>query len=299
MEYAIECTGLEKSYPDFTLGPIDLKVERGTVTGLIGANGAGKTTLIKLILGLTTPSAGSIALFGEPIPNPENLSAALKARIGVVLDTCAFAQTMRVNDVAQLGRAAYKRWDDVLFKQLVREFEVDGKKDVSKLSRGMGMKLTIAFALAHHPELLILDEATAGLDPLAREEILDILRDFMLDESHAILMSTHITSDLEKIADEIVCIDDGSMLFSIRKESICDEAGIAHMRSSELESLRASGDVHAELRILRHEYGIDVLVPDRFAFARSHPDIPVDKATIEDYMNLVLKGERHAGNDQD
>lgn len=299
MDYAIECTGLTKSYPDFVLGPIDLKVERGTVAGLIGSNGAGKTTLIKLLLGLTTPDAGSIALFGEKVPNPENLPAAVKARIGVVLDACAFAQTMRVNDVAQLGRAAYKRWDDALFKKLVRNFEVDGKRDVSKLSRGMGMKLTIAFALAHRPELLMLDEATAGLDPIARDEILDILRDFMLDESHAILMSTHITSDLEKIADEVVCIDNGNMLFSIRKESICDEAGIAHMRSSELENLLATDDAAADLRILRHEYGIDVLVPDRFAFARSHPEIPVDKATIDDYMNLVLKGERHAGNDQD
>lgn len=289
MEYAIECTGLEKRYPDFTLGPIDLKVEQGTICGLVGSNGAGKTTLIKLLLGLTFPNAGTVSLFGTTYSHPENLPDSTKARIGVVLDTCAFTQASKVSDVAQLGRAAYKRWDARMFSELTAQFDLDPKKQVSKLSRGMGMKLSIAFALAHHPELLILDEATAGLDPIARDEMLDILRDYMADEAHTILMSTHITSDLEKIADNVICIDDGQILFDLPKETICDEAGIAHLKSAQLEQLLAEVDSET-LTVIRREFGADVLVSDRFAFAKAHPDIPIDRTTVEDYMNMVLKG---------
>ncbi|WP_251212468.1 ABC transporter ATP-binding protein [Adlercreutzia murintestinalis] len=299
MEYAIECRGLEKSYPGFALGPLDLNVERGSIVGLVGPNGVGKTTLIKLLLGLITPDAGSLALLGQPLPDPANMPAALKARIGVVFDTCAFTQASRVRDVAQLGRASYQEWDAPLFTRFLVDFGLDPKKQIAKLSRGMGMKLSLAFALAHHPELLVLDEATAGLDPLARDEMLDLLRSFMLDEHHAILMATHITSDLEKIADKVVCIDAGAMLFCEQKEAICDEAGIAHLRSSQLADLLVQHDAAtAPLFVLKHEYGVDVLVPDRFAFGKAHPDIPVDRVAIDDYLNLVLKGEKHAGHDQ-
>ena len=292
MEYAVECTGLEKRYGDFVLGPLSLTVERGTVVGLIGQNGAGKTTLIKLLLGLVGADGGQIGLFGQRVPNPENLPADTKARIGVVLDTCSFTQTMKVDDVEALGRAAYKEWDGRLFGELADAFGLDPKKTVEKLSRGMGMKLSMAFALAHHPELLVLDEATAGLDPMARDEVLDILRDFMLDESHAILISSHITSDLEKIADKIVLIDGGQVLLSEQKDALCDAAGIAHCRAGQLEEVLELGLVDRErVRVLRHGYGVDLLVPDRFAFARAFPDAPVDRATIEDYMNMMLKGE--------
>ena len=292
MEYAIQCTGLEKRYPDFTLGPVDLTVEQGTVVGLVGSNGAGKTTLIKLLLGLTSPDAGSISLFDTLIDDPMNLKANIKSRIGVVLDTCAFTQASRVADVAQLGRAAYHNWDESLFAALTKDFGLNSKKPVEKLSRGMGMKLSIAFALAHHPDLLILDEATAGLDPLARDGLLDLLRDFMMDERHAILMSTHITSDLEKIADKVVCIDKGQLVFTERKEALSDEAGIAHVRTAQLEEVLASplfGGVAPA--VAPRSFGADVLVPDRFAFAEAYPDIPLDASTIEDYMSLLLKGD--------
>ena len=292
MEYAIECTGLEKRYPDFTLGPLDLNVERGTVAGLIGSNGAGKTTLIKLLLGLTSPDAGVISLFDTRITDPENLKADIKSRIGVVLDTCAFTQASRVGDVAQLGRAAYRNWDDDLFGQLTDDFELGPKKPVEKLSRGMGMKLSIAFALAHHPDLLILDEATAGLDPMARDELLDLLRGFMMDERHTILMSTHITSDLEKIADKVICIDEGHIVFNEQKESISNEAGIAHVRSDELDEVLVSGlFVDARPVLIARPFGADVLVPDRFAFARAYPNIAFDSVSIEDYMSMILKGD--------
>ena len=156
----------------------------------------------------------------------------------------------------------------------------------------MGMNLSLKFALSHNPELLVLDEATAGLDPIARDEVLDLLRDFMAEDGRGILMSTHITSDLEKIADEVVCVDAGRIVFTAPKDAITDEAGVARCRAADVTAILDAGFfAPGEARILRHDYGCDVLAPDRFAFARAFPDIPVDKATIEDYMTLTLKGE--------
>lgn len=155
------------------------------------------------------------------------------------------------------------------------------------------MKLSLAFALAHRPDLLILDEATAGLDPLAREDILDMLRAFMEDEDHAVFMASHITSDLEKIADRVLCIDGGKLVFDLPKEAICDEAGIARCRVEQAEELAASTlFAPGSLRSLQGPYGVDVLVPDRFAFAKAYPAIPVDRATVDEYLALTLKGER-------
>ena len=158
------------------------------------------------------------------------------------------------------------------------------------------MKLSLACALAHDPQVLILDEATAGLDPMARDEVLDMLREFVAVEDasdepcHAILMSSHITSDLDKIADEVVCIDEGRIVFACSKDEICDLMGVARCRAAEVELLLASPSAPAELRVLHHDYGVDVLVPDRFEFARTFPQIPCDRVSIDDYMALMLKG---------
>lgn len=297
MDYLIKVEGLEKRYDGFMLSGVELAVEPGSVVGFVGSNGAGKTTTLKAILGLVEPDAGSIELLGAPVAGPgarERAWAldAVKARIGVVFDTCAFPDTCRVADVGLIGRAAYPTWRRERYEELCAAFALAPAKTVKELSRGMGMKLTLAFALAHDPELLVLDEATAGLDPLARDEVLDILRDFMAEGDRGILMSTHITSDLEKIADEVVCIDEGRPVFALPKDAICDEAGVARCRASELDAVLGSGVLEpGQARVLRHDYGVDVLVPDRFAFARALPQVPVDKASIEDYMTLVLKGE--------
>lgn len=155
----------------------------------------------------------------------------------------------------------------------------------------MGMKLSLACALSHGSSLLILDEATAGLDPMAREEVLDMLRDFVAAPGRAILMSSHITSDLERIADRVVCIDEGRIVFDLAKDAITDEMGVARCRVADFERIASSGFVpESELRYQRHEYGIDVLVPDRYDFARRFPDVPCDRMTIDDYMTLMLKG---------
>lgn len=306
MDELINVDGLVKRYEGFSLEDVSLSVPAGTVVGLIGSNGAGKTTLIKAILGLITPDGGSISLFGCDPRRMDKEIDSIKRRIGVVLDTCAFLTTMRVRDVAGLGRAAYPTWDGNMFSSYCESFGLDAKKQVKDLSRGMGMKLTLAFALSHQPELLILDEATAGLDPMARDEMLDILREFMNDEGHAILMATHITTDLEKIADEVACIDSGRIVFEMPKEAICDEAGIAHCRRADIEHIAACGlanigkdpdanDAFVGYRLMQRGLGTDLLVPDRFAFSEAFPEIAVERASIEDYMAFALRGETLKG----
>ncbi len=282
----LKVQGLSKTYGDFVLSDVNLAVSRGCVTGFIGGNGAGKTTTIKAALGLIKPDAGEIELFGQHVAMESATMQELKQHIGVVFDTCAFPRDMTVAGAGVLGRAAYRNWDKQLFEQLTREFELAPKKRAGELSRGMGMKLTLAFAMAHHPALLILDEPTAGLDPIAREGVLDMLRRFMAYDDHGILMSSHITSDLEKIADRIVCINGGRIAFDMPKDEISDVAGIARCRTAEFEEVAAPG-----MRYIRREYGIDLLVADRFAFSSAHPGIVVDKASIDDYMALTLKGE--------
>ena len=292
MTNLIDIENLGKRYGDFVLTGVNLAVEPGCVVGFIGSNGAGKTTTLKAALGLIAPDEGTVRLFGQAVTPGSSALDDLKSRIGVVLDTCAFPSTCRVGDAGLIGRAAYATWDASHFSRLLSTFGLSPKKKVSELSRGMGMKLTLAFALAHHPELLVLDEATAGLDPMARDEVLDILRDFMATGERGILMSTHITSDLEKIADEIVCVDNGRIMFAAPKDVLTDEAGVARCRAADVAAVLEAGFfAPGTARVLRHDYGCDLLVPDRFAFGRAFPDIPVDKATIEDYMTLTLKGE--------
>ena len=210
----LEACGLTKTYGEFELNGVSLAVEPGSVVGLVGTNGAGKTTLIKSLLGLVRPDGGQAKLFGRSMwengsPRAAAQEAAqVKERVGVVFDGVSFPGELRVRDVARVMPAAYRTWDTALFGSYLERFGLDGRKRVKELSRGMGMKLMLACALSHGADLLILDEATAGLDPMAREEILGILRDFMAAaEGRGILLATHITSDLEHIADYVVCLE--------------------------------------------------------------------------------------------
>ena len=291
----LEIRDLAKRYDDFELAGVSLAVPAGSVVGFIGENGAGKTTTIKALLGLIRPDAGSIALFGEEtVGAPDARLAQLKQDIGVVFDTCALPEELPVRTVGRIMRSAYRTWDDDLFAHYLRALSLPADKTVKDLSRGMGMKLSLACALAHRPRLLVLDEATAGLDPIAREEALDLLRAFVAegDGDRGILMSSHITSDLEKIADYIVCIEHGRVAFSIEKDLITDQAGIAQCRSAEFAALAESGlFAPGTVRFEHHAYGVAALVPDRFAFAEHFPHVAVERASIDAYMNLMLKGE--------
>ncbi len=288
----VEARGLAKHYPGFSLENVDLTVEEGEVVGFVGQNGAGKSTTIKALLGLVPVDGGSAQVLGVPSESLAQPSGSRsKEQIGVVFDTVSFPEHLKVAEVGRILSTAYAGWEPRRFEQYLREFGLDGGKRVKELSRGMGMKLNMACALSHGARLLVLDEATAGLDPMARDEVLVILRDFVGEPGHGILMSSHITSDLERIADRIVCIDGGKILFDLPKDAITDTMGIARCRVADFERIASSGIVpDSELRYLKHDYGIDVLVPDRYSFARAMPDIPCDRMTIDDYLALVLKG---------
>lgn len=286
MSHLITMTGVTKRYKGFTLDSMNLTVDPGEVVGLIGRNGAGKTTLIKSLLGIVRTDGGTIELLGGTgLP-----AATTHERMGVVFDICPFVGELRVSDVASLGKVSFATWDATRFVDLCRDFSLDGGKRVKELSRGLGMRLQLAFALAHDPLLLILDEPTAGLDPIAREEALETLRDFM-DDDHAILISSHITTDLEHVADRIVCIDEGRIVFDVSRDDICDAAGVARCRADEVDAVIQSELAGVDKHVLHGDFSTDVLIPDRVAFAREFPDVTLDRATIEKYMTLMLKGD--------
>ena len=293
MKPLVQVSDLCKSYRDFALEGVSLTVEPGCVCGLVGPNGAGKSTLIKCLLGLVTPNGGSVEVLGEPVPWAPSLARDLKARVGVVFDTIPLPRALRVSAVGGVGKAAYPEWDDDRFRSLCQDYGLGPTKSVGELSRGMGMRLSLAFALAPDPDLLILDEATAGLDPMARDEVLDDLRAFMAqDERRGVLMATHITTDLEKAADEVVCLDGGRVAFDLAKEDITDTAGVVRCTAEQFERLRAAGV--EGLRWERRPYETVVMAPDRRALAAACPDLAVGRATIEEYMTLAVKGEREA-----
>ena len=302
----VSASGLTKHYEGFTLQSVSLTVEPGQVLGFIGQNGAGKTTTIKALLGLIHLDGGEATVLGIPAGDLSRTpaGAAAKERIGVVLDSMSLPGHLRMGEAGGLMAAAYGTWDQALYRQLLERLGLAGlgrKKILKELSRGMGMKLSLACALAHHPRLLILDEATAGLDPMARDQVLDILRAFVSEEDasgvpqNGILMSSHITSDLEKIADTLLCIDAGAPVFSVEKDQVTDVMGVARCRASEVERLREElASEKAPLRVLRHASGTDVLVENRFDFAAAYPGIACDRMDIDTYMALMLKGERLA-----
>ena len=211
----------------------------------------------------------------------------LRSRVGVVFDTCPYPSEITVSQVETCIKPAFPTWDNTCFETLVARFGLEPKKKVKSLSRGMGMKLQLACALSHNADLLILDEATAGLDPLARDELLDELRDYASTGDRGVLLSSHITSDLERIADRVVGIDAGSIIFNIPREQITDMAGIAHCTFDQAQDILACVD---GARVAKREFSCDVLVPDRFEFAEAFPEVSCDRASIDDYLHFILKG---------
>ncbi|WP_100065683.1 ABC transporter ATP-binding protein [Miniphocaeibacter massiliensis] len=218
MDNILEIKGLEKNYPKFNLGPIDLSIPKGSIVGFIGENGAGKSTTIKIILDLVHKSAGSVEIFGKEV-NGE-LSNSMKEDIGVVLDELHLPVDMKVKAASKFAKMIYKNWNDEKYSELVSKFDIPMDKKIKELSRGTKMKLSIAIAMSHNAKLLILDEATSGLDPVIREEILDLFLDFIQDENKSVFCSSHILSDLEKVADHIAFIHKGKLLFMEEKDNL-------------------------------------------------------------------------------
>ena len=281
MTNCIEVKGLVKEYKTFTLGPIDLTVPGGSILGLIGENGAGKTTLIKSILGIVNPSGGEVRLLGT---DPDHA----KEDIGVVMDDCFFSEYLRGKDVNTVLSRVYKGWDRELFRDYLEKFGLAGTKNIKELSRGMRMKLSLAAALAHRPKLLLLDEATAGLDPVVRDEILDEFLDFVSDEDHGILISSHITSDLEKAADYIAYLHEGKLLMCDEKDRLLESYGRLVCARADLEQIDRSYLVS----VRKSQYSTEALIRNRGEFTRRYPRLTVEPITLDELMVFVVRGEK-------
>lgn len=290
MQYLLEIKDASRHVSDrFSLRDVTLAVEPGQIVGFVGANGAGKTTTIRAALGLIKLDAGEVHLFGRRCDTnaPDETQRHLRSRVGLVLDTCPFPSTLKVGQIESLVGQAYPTWDRETFAGFIDRFGLDPKAKVKDLSRGMGMKLQLACALSHNAKLLVLDEATAGLDPMAREELLDELLAFVSDVQRSVLLSSHITSDLDRAADRVICIDNGSIAFNLPREDITDRAGIAHCTQAQAAELMACVE---GARAAHHAYSVDVLVPNRREALEAFPEIPCDRATIDGYLRLTLKG---------
>lgn len=290
MQNLLELKGISRRVSDrFSLRDVAVAVEPGQIVGFVGANGAGKTTTIRAALGLIQLDAVEVHLFGQRCgaDAPDESQRHLRSRVGLVLDTCPFPSTLKVGQIEALVGPAHPTWDRETFAGFINRFGLDPKTKVKDLSRGMGMKLQLACALSHNAKLLVLDEATAGLDPMAREELLDELLAFVADGQHSVLLSSHITSDLDRTADRVICIDNGSIIFDLPREDITDRAGIAHCTQSQAAELMACVE---GARAAHHAYSVDVLVPNRCETLEAFPEIPCDRATIDDYLRLTLKG---------
>lgn len=279
MNDILKIKSLSKSLNDFYLGPIDLSIKRGSILGYIGENGAGKSTTIKLILGDMKKDSGQIYIFGKKI---EDLTEDEKKKIAFVFEDFFFPQEMNVKEVEKFHSMYYGNyWEKEKFDKLVKRFNLPEKKKISTFSRGMKMKLSLILALSHKAELLILDEATSGLDPIARDDILDILLEFIQDENNSIMISSHILSDLEKIADEIAFIHRGKLIFVESKDILEEEYGIVSLSKEEFESL----DKNAIISVRDYKFGKECLVKKQLL----PESLEVENASIEEIMVYMIK----------
>ena len=284
MDAILQVNNLTKQYTDFTLDRVSFSVQKGTIMGLIGENGAGKSTTINAILNLIRKDEGSVTFWGQKLSS----SKQLKEEIGVVFDGINFYETLTPFKVGKIAGAAYRQWDAQLFKDYLKRFQLPADKEIKSLSKGMKMKLSIAVALSHKPKLLILDEATSGLDPVMRDDILDVFLDFVQDENHSILMSSHITTDLEKIADYITFIHQGKVLFCKTKDELRYNYGIIRCGATLFDQL----DKDEILVYRKDEYQWNVLVADKEKARKKYKKAVVDDATIDDILLLYVKGEQ-------
>ena len=231
---ALEIKGLTKSYTGFTLDHIDLALPCGCIMGLIGENGAGKSTTIRLILNMIRRDSGTITILGKDNLGEMKMT---KEDIGVVLDDVGFPECLTAKQVHNIMRNTYQRWDETVYFAYLNKLDIPSDREFKDFSRGMKMKLGIAVAMSHHPKLLILDEATNGLDPVVRDEVLDIFSEFTRNETHAVLISSHIVSDLEKICDYIAFLHKGKLLWCEEKDVLLERYGILHCTAEQLREL--------------------------------------------------------------
>lgn len=277
---ALELHGVQKTYPDFTLGPIDFTLPGGTVCGLIGENGAGKSTTLKLILGILPPESGTIRVLGK---DDLEASPCTKEDIGVVMGGEGIPTCLTAPQVGQVMAGIYPNWDTDAYTELCRRFDLPENKRYGDYSTGMKMKQCLAVAFSHHPKLLLLDEATNGLDPVVRDELIDLLLDFVRDENHAILISSHIVSDLEKLCDTIAFLHKGKLLLCEDKDTLRDEYALWHGTAGQLEELDRNAVVSHRVTA----YGAEALVKRELVPLGS----TLTPVSIEELFVLMVKGE--------
>ncbi|MDE7341959.1 MAG: ABC transporter ATP-binding protein [Lachnospiraceae bacterium] len=287
MENILELQGISKTFPksDFMLDKVSFSLPYGAIMGFVGENGAGKTTTIGCILNTAAKDSGMVKLFGREMLDADT---DIREKIGVVYDGDNFPVYWTAKQLAQVMDGLYAEWDNALFQKYLADFHLPAKQKIKHYSRGMTMKLAIAAALAHHPQLLILDEATSGLDPIMRDEMLDVFLDFVQEENHSILISSHITSDLEKVADYITFIHDGKLLMTASKDELLYRYAVMRCKESQFLALDP-GDI---LAYRKRELQTDVLVADGKEAKKKYRDIVIDHVSIEEIMLLLGKGER-------
>ena len=281
---AIQLSHINKSFGDFAIRDLCLEVPSGTICGLVGENGAGKSTTIRLLMGALRPDSGSARVLGSDVSSPE--FRAVKEDIGVVLDEAYFPESLNALQVGKIMAATYRRWDQGRYDGYLKRFDLPLKKQFKDFSRGMRMKLAIAVALSHQPKLLVLDEATAGLDPIVRDEVLDIFNEFTREEDHSILISSHILSDLEKLCDYIAFIHKGDLLFCEEKDRLLEEYGIFEDSRENLDCLMPEAVVARE----EPRYGgVRALVKRDLAPA----GFRMEKPSVEDIILFLVKGAKN------
>lgn len=283
MRNALTISGLTKIYQDFVLDHVSFTVPSGSIVGLIGENGAGKSTTINAALGLIQKEDGIVSVLGE-----ENLNEDIKEQIGVVFDGSNYPEILSPRKLNRVMKNIYRSWDEQTYFRLLKQFSLPPDKQIKQFSKGMRMKLAITAAFSHHSRLLILDEATSGLDPVVRDDILDMLLDFVQDEEHSILVSSHITSDLEKIADYIVFIHEGKVVFEKPKDELTEQYGILKCGAAQFDALDKSDIISYR----KMDYEWQILVSDRERMQKKYPKALVVPATIDEIMLLYVKGEK-------
>lgn len=285
-ENSIFVQDLCKHFDGFTLDHVSFRVPKGRIVGFIGENGAGKSTTINLILNELKKDGGQIQLFGR-----EHTASSAKENIGVVFDECNFHDVFTALDIEKVLSGVYKSWDSNLYRQYLEKFQIPLKKPIGTFSKGMKMKLSIICAMAHKPKLLILDEATTGLDPVVRDEILDLFLEFIQDEDCSIFFSSHITSDIQKIADYVILIHQGKIVFEEQKDDLIYHYGIAKCGKEKFASISPDDYiVHREGSL-----STECLVRDKEAMRRKYAGIVIDHATLEDIMLFYIKGGATCG----
>jgi len=285
MENILEIKNLCKKYNGFELKNVNIALPKGVIMGFIGENGAGKTTTIRAILNLLNDTTGEIKVFGL---DNKVCEKQIKEDIGVVLDDSFFSDTITPKDINNIMKNIYKNWEENVYKQYLERFKLPINKSIKEHSSGMKMKLKLAVALSHKAKLLILDEPTSGLDPIARSEILAIFQEFIQDEDNSILVSSHITSDLEQVADYITFIDNGEIILLEEKDELLDNYGIVRCSKEQFNKI----DKNDYVKYQKNKYEYEVLVKNKTQFNKKYNVEIVDKPTLDGIMLIYIKGDK-------